>query len=472
MTPDEFRVFGHALVDWIAEYRSNLPKLRVMSDRKPGEIRALLPTQPPSEPEPMESLLADLRRVVLPGMTHWSHPSFFAYFPSNSSLPSVLADLVASGLGAQSMSWQTSPAATELEEVMMDWLRRMVGLPETFTGVLQDTASTSTLVALICARERTSRLAQMKQGLQASHPAMTVYASEQAHSSVEKAVRLAGFGLSNLRLIETDSEFALVPQKLEQAISADLDVGKLPSAVVATVGTTATVAVDPVEAIAQIAARHRLWLHVDAAMAGTAMLLPECRRLWQGVEAADSLVFNPHKWMGATFDCSTYFVRDPGHLVQVMSTHPSYLKTGQDAQVKNFRDWGIPLGRRFRALKLWFLIREQGVRALQARIRRDLSNARWLAEQVDASPDWERVAPVLLQTVSLRHRPAGMQDDQLNPHNLALAERVNRSGAAYLTTALVGGRQILRLSIGSETTEREDVQAVWSLLNRQAQVLL
>jgi len=328
------------------------------------------------------------------------------------------------------------------------------------------------LVALICARERTSRLAQMEQGLQASHPAMTVYASEQAHSSVEKAVRLAGFGLSNLRLIETDSEFALVPQKLEQAISADLDVGKLPSAVVATVGTTATVAVDPVEAIAQIAARHRLWLHLDAAMAGTAMLLPECRRLWQGVEAADSLVFNPHKWMGATFDCSTYFVRDPGHLVQVMSTHPSYLKTGQDAQVKNFRDWGIPLGRRFRALKLWFLIREQGVRALQARIRRDLSNARWLAEQVDASPDWERVAPVLFQTVSLRHRPAGMQDDQLNPHNLALAERVNRSGAAYLTTALVGGRQILRLSIGSETTEREDVQAVWSLLNRQAQVLL
>jgi len=274
MTPDEFRVFGHALVDWIAEYRSNLPKLRVMSDRKPGEIRALLPTQPPSEPEPMESLLADLRRVVLPGMTHWSHPSFFAYFPSNSSLPSVLADLVASGLGAQSMSWQTSPAATELEEVMMDWLRRMVGLPETFTGVLQDTASTSTLVALICARERTSRLAQMEQGLQASHPAMTVYASEQAHSSVEKAVRLAGFGLSNLRLIETDSEFALVPQKLEQAISADLDVGKLPSAVVATVGTTATVAVDPVEAIAQIAARHRLWLHVDAAMPGRRCFFP------------------------------------------------------------------------------------------------------------------------------------------------------------------------------------------------------
>jgi len=246
----------------------------------------------------MESLLADLRRVVLPGMTHWSHPSFFAYFPSNCSLPSVLADLVASGLGAQSMSWQTSPAATELEEVMMDWLRQMVGLPETFTGVLQDTASTSTLVALICARERTSRLAQMEQGLQASHPAMTVYASEQAHSSVEKAVRLAGFGLSNLRLIETDSEFALVPQKLEQAISADLDVGKLPSAVVATVGTTATVAVDPVEAIAQIAARHRLWLHVDAAMAGTAMLLPECRRLWQGVEAADSLVFNPTNGWG------------------------------------------------------------------------------------------------------------------------------------------------------------------------------
>jgi len=464
MTPDEFRVFGHALVDWIAEYRSSLPQLRVMSDCKPGEIRALLPPEPPSEPEPVESLFADLRRVVLPGITHWSHPRFFAYFPANSSLPAVLADLVASGLGAQCMSWQTSPAATELEEVMMDWLRQMVGLPQNFVGALQDTASTATLVALICARERAGKLSSTRP--------MTVYASEQAHSSVEKAVRLAGFGPTNLQLIETDREFALVPHKLEEAISADVAAGKWPAAVVATVGTTATVAVDPVHAIAQIAADHRMWLHVDAAMAGSAMLLPECRSLWRGVEQADSLVFNPHKWLGATFDCSAYYVRDPAHLVQVMATHPSYLKTQQDQQVKNFRDWGIPLGRRFRALKLWFLIREQGVRALQARLRRDLANARWLAEQVDGSPEWERVAPVLFQTVSLRHRPAGLEGERLNVHNQSLADRVNRSGAAYLTTTVVGGTLIVRVSIGSEATEREDVAAVWSLLNREAKALL
>jgi len=464
MTPDEFRVFGHALVDWIAEYRSSLPKLRVMSDSEPGEIRALLPPEPPSEPEPMESLFADLRRVVLPGITHWSHPRFFAYFPANSSLAAVLADLVASGLGAQCMSWQTSPAATELEEVMMDWLRQMVGLPQNFVGALQDTASTATLVALICARERAAKLSSARP--------MTVYASEQAHSSVEKAVRLAGFGPANLRLIETDREFALVPHQLEEAISADVALGKWPAAVVATVGTTGTMAVDPVHAIAQIAADHRMWLHIDAAMAGSAMLLPECRPMWRGVEQADSLVFNPHKWLGATFDCSAYYVRDPAHLVQVMATHPSFLKTSQDQRVKNFRDWGIPLGRRFRALKLWFLIREQGVRALQARLRRDLANARWLAQQVDASPEWERMAPVLFQTVSLRHRPPGLEGERLNVHNQSLADRVNQGGAAYLTTAVVGGSLIVRVSIGSETTEREDVAAIWSLLNGEAKALL
>src|SRR5215469_16199110 len=425
MTPDEFRVFGHALVDWIAEYRSGLPQLRVMSDCKPGEIRALLPPEPPSEPEPMESLFADLRRVVLPGITHWSHPRFFAYFPANSSLPAVLADLVASGLGAQCMSWQTSPAATEVEEVMMDWLRQMVGLPQNFVGALQDTASTATLVALICARERAAKLSS-------SRP-MTVYASEQANSSVEKAVRLAGFGPTNLRLIETDREFALVPHKLEEAISADVAAGKWPAAVVATIGTTATVAVDPVHAIAQIAADHRMWMHVDAAMAGSAMLLPECRPLWRGVEQADSLVFNPHKWLGATFDCSAYYVRDPAHLVQVMATHPSYLKTQQDQQVKNFRDWGIPLGRRFRALKLWFLIREQGVQGLQKRLRRDLEHARWLAAQIDATSGWRRLAPVPFQTVCVRHVPAGLSGEALDAHTLAWVRRINESGRAFTT---------------------------------------
>ncbi|HXX31515.1 MAG TPA: pyridoxal-dependent decarboxylase, partial [Myxococcaceae bacterium] len=407
MTPDEFRRLGHALVEWVARYRETMPGLPVMSRAAPGSIRALLPPAPPEEGRPLDALLPLLDTVVMPGITHWNHPRFFAYFPSKTHLASVLADLVSAGLGAQAMSWQTSPAATEVEEVMMDWLRQLVGLPADFTGVVHDTASTATLVALLCARERRSGNAQERGGFQDGEPPLVVYTSEMANSSVEKAALLAGFGRAHLRLLPTDAAHALLPGALEAAVQADLAAGRRPAAVVATSGTTATTAFDPVAAIAGLARRHGLWLHVDAAMAGTAMACPELRGLWSGVEGADSVVFNPHKWMGVGFDCSAYYVRDVPHLTSVMSTHPSYLKTAADAEVTNFRDWGIPLGRRFRALKVWFVLQALGAEGVRQNVRRDLALAQHLAAQVDAAAGWERCAPVPLQTVCVRHVPQG-----------------------------------------------------------------
>lgn len=468
MDAQEFRRLGYQLVDWIADYRENLEQLPVMSQVKPGEIRAAFPDRPPLHGGRVTQALAALERDVLPGITHWNHPSFFAYFPSNTSFASILGDLAASGLGAQGMSWQTSPAATEVEEVVMDWLRQMVGLSSAFTGVIHDTASTATFTALLCAREKASDYAQATEGLQSGEAPLVVYASDQGHSSIEKAALLAGFGRSFLRLIPTDDAHAIRLDLLQAAIEKDLEIGLRPCALVAAVGTTGTTALDPVAAMADLAEKHGLWLHVDAALAGTAMVLPECRWMWEGVERADSLVFNPHKWMGVGFDLSAYYVRDPQHLIRVMSTNPSYLRTAQDGQVSNFRDWHIQLGRRFRALKLWFYLMDVGVEGLQARLRRDLANASWLKEQVDAAPGWERLAPVPLQTVCLRHVKPGLDEAGLAAHNLDLARRVNEGGRAYLTPSVLKGRQMLRVSIGAETTERRHVEALWEALQAAA----
>ena len=371
MTPDEFRVLGHQLIEWVAAYRERLPELPVMSPVKPGEVRRHFAQAAPDQGVPVEGLLPLLDAAILPGVTHWNHPRFFAYFPSNSMLPSVLADLVAAGLGAQGMSWQTSPAATELEEVAMEWLRQLVGLPPTFSGVIQDTASTATLVALLCARERTTGHGQARGGLQAEATPLVVYASEMAHSSIEKAALLAGFGRENLRLLPSDEAHALRPDALEEALRADVARGHRPCAIVATVGSTGTTAIDPVARIGELARAHGAWLHVDAAMAGTAMACPELRWMWEGVEHADSVVWNPHKWLGIGFDCTAYHVRDPDHLVRVMATDPSYLRTAQDGAVKNFRDWGIALGRRFRSLKVWFVLSALGVEGVRAALERE-----------------------------------------------------------------------------------------------------
>ena len=396
-------------------------------------MAAKLPAAPPAQPAGLDSIVADLDEIVLPGITHWNHPGFFAYFPSNADLSTVLADLVSSGLGVQGMSWQTSPAATEVEEVVMEWLRQMVALPDTFTGVIHDTASTATFTALLCARERTSGFCQNRGGLQAEEAPLVVYASDQAHSSVAKGALLAGFGERAPAARSAPTTSTRCASTCSRRPSRRTwPPGRRPCAVVAAVGTTATTALDPVAGVAELAARHGLWLHVDAALAGTAMICPEYRWMWRGVEAADSIVFNPHKWLGTVFDLSAYFVRDPEHLVRVMSTDPSYLRTAQDGVVRNLRDWGIPLGRRFRSLKLWFLLRDQGVEGLQARVRRDVANAAWLAEQVDAAPEWERLAPAPLQTVCVRHVPPALAGDEaaLTAHNLAVADRVNREPGA------------------------------------------
>ncbi|HET6414632.1 MAG TPA: pyridoxal-dependent decarboxylase [Anaeromyxobacter sp.] len=469
MDETEFRRLGHFLVDWIADYRERLESLPVMSPVEPGQVRARFPREPPERGGGLSAGLSALEEVLLPGVTHWNHPSFFAYFPANTSYASILGDLACAGLGAQGMSWQTSPAATELEEVVMDWIRQLVDLPPEFEGVIQDTASTSTLTAFLLARERATGYSQEKGGLSGAPP-LTAYASEEAHSSVAKAGLLAGLGREGVRLLPTDSEQSLRVDVLESAVQEDLSAGRRPGIVVATVGTTTSTAVDPVAAVAEVASRHGLWLHVDAALAGTAMALPECRPLWAGVERADSVVLNPHKWMGIGFDFSAFFVRDPSHLVRVMSTNPAYLRTAKDGTVKNLRDWGIPLGRRFRALKAWFHLLDEGAEGLRTRLRRDLENARWLAAEADRAPGWERLAKVPFQTVCLRHVPAGESDEgRLGEHNLAIIRRLNARGRAYLSPGVLRGKQMIRVSIGALGTGRRQVEALWRALGEEAE---
>ncbi len=468
MTPEEFRRFGHRIIDYIADYRAGVAARPVMARTAPGEIRAALPAHPPVEGEPMEEILADLDRIILPGLSHWQHPNFFGYFPSNGELASVLGDYVSTGLGVLGLNWQASPALTELEEVVTDWMRRATGLSDAWSGVIQDTASTCTLVSLLCARERATGYSLARGGLQAETAPLVVYTSAHSHSSVDKAALLAGFGRENVRHVAHDEKYALRPEALDAAIREDLAAGRKPCAIVGTTGTTATTALDPIAAMAHIAREHGLWLHVDAAMAGSAMILPECRWMWDGIEGADSLVLNPHKWLGVAFDCSLYYVRDPQTLIRVMSTSPSYLRTAADEKVKNLRDWGLPLGRRMRALKVWFLLREQGIAGLQRRLRRDLDNAGWFAGAVRGAPDWRVLAPVPLQTICVRHEPAGITGEDLDRHTQDWAGRVNRSGAAYLTPAILDGRWMVRVSIGSLLTEREHVEALWTLMRREA----
>jgi aromatic-L-amino-acid decarboxylase len=468
MTASEFRRYGHQLIDWIADYREGVEARPVMAQTTPGEIRRQIPSTPPESPEPFDAVLSDLDAVVLPGLSHWTHPRFFGYFPSNGTYASILGDLASTGLGVLGLAWQSSPALTEIEEAATDWLRQMVGLSSAWQGVIQDTASTSTIVALVCARERCTRYALSRGGLQAEPQPLVVYTSAHSHSSVDKAAMVAGFGRDNIRPVAHDDRFAMRPEALARAIDEDRASGRVPCAVVATSGTTATTAFDPIDAVSEVAARAGIWVHVDAAMAGSAMILPECRDLWRGIERADSVVINPHKWLGASFDCSVYFVRDPEHLVRVMSTNPSYLQTAADRNVKNYRDWGLPLGRRFRALKLWFLIREQGVAALRDRLRRDLANAQWLADTVAATPDWRVLNAVVLQTVCLRHEPAERAGEALDGHTLAWVDRVNRSGAAYLTPALLDGRWMARVSLGTLTTERRHVEELWRIMQDAA----
>jgi aromatic-L-amino-acid decarboxylase len=478
MGPEEFRAAGHELIDWIADYRARIPELPVQARVKPGEVAGQLPGHAPEHAEPFSQVLADLDSVVVPGLTQVQHPRYFGWFPSNASLASVLGDLATSGLGALGITWQSAPALTEVEEVVTDWLRELTALPPSWKGVIQDTASSACLVALLAARERATDYSEARGGLQAEPAPLTVYTTEHAHSSITKAVALAGYGKDNLRFAEVDPvSYAMRPDSLAALVAADVAAGCRPAVVVVNVGTTGTTAVDPLAEIIPMARQYGMWVHVDAAMAGSALLLPEMRWLTDGVEGADSLSWNPHKWMGTVLDCSLLYVADPAHLIRVMSTNPSYLRSAVDGEVTQYKDWGIPLGRRFRALKLWFHLRLDGADAIRARLRRDLENARWLAEQVSATPGWRVLAPVNLQTVVLRHEPAGLvaqtgtvlDADTLNTHTLAWANAVNASGAALVTPSLLDGTWSVRVSIGAEPTERTDVEELWNLLRQTAQ---
>lgn len=465
MEVQEFRRTGHELVDWMADYLENVERLPVTPEVLPGDIRCSLPASPPATGVAPSVLMNDFGTLILPGMTHWSHPGFFAYFPSSASPPSMLAEMLTAVIGAQCMSWQTSPAATELEQVTMEWLRQMLGLPSDFTGVIQDTSSTATFVALLTARERALKFAGMREGLDTAHHKLTVYTSRERHSSVDKAVRLAGYGLDAFRLIDVDDAFAMKPSALEAAIEADIAAGHRPTVVVATVGTTSSTAVDPLRPIGEICRRHGIWLHIDASYAGTAAILPEKQWILEGVEAADSFVFNPHKWMLVNFDCSAYFVRDVEALLRTFSASPEYLRTAHDAEVANFRDWGIQLGRRFRALKLWWVIRSYGVEGIQRVIRQHCEWATRIAATIAADPAFEVMAPVDFALVCFRLRPLpGEGLEEANERNRQLLAKVNATRQVFLTHTLLDGRYTIRMAIGARGTEWRHVEEAWGLL--------
>lgn len=465
MSADEFRRLGHLVVDWLADYRQNVAQRPVSCTSEPGALLARLPEDPPAQPEGFEALLRDMDDLIVPNLAHWQHPDFFAYFPSNGDLSAVLGDLLSTGLGVLGLTWESAPALTELEDRVCDWLRRMSGLADDWQGVIQDTASSCTMIALVAARERATGHGAVHKGMQHGEAPLVVYTSEQAHSSVQKAAMLAGFGMEHVRSVAVDGDRAFDVEALRRCIEQDVRQGLRPCAIVATTGTTTTTtAFDPIDALADVAERHGVWLHVDGAMAGTAMILPECRELWRGIDRADSLVVNPHKWLGASFDCSVFYVRDDQHLVRVMRTDPSYLRTEFDDRVKTYRDWGVALGRRFRALKLWSLIRTHGTERLQARIRRDLQNARWLAERIEAAPGWRLLAPVRLQTLCVRHEPDGLDGEALDAHTRSWLAKVHASGRAWLTPATLDGRWMVRISIGALQTERAHCEALWQLL--------
>ena len=464
MDTEEFRKHAHAMVDWMADYMDHVHEYPVRAQVKPGEIAARLPKTPPLAGESMDDIFADFKRDVLPGMTHWQHPSFFAYFSANSSPPSVLAEMLTATMGAQCMLWQTSPAATEMETVVLDWLRQMTGLPEGLHGVIQDSASGAILCALLTAREKATDWEANRAGL--SHtPQLAVYTSGETHSATEKGVKIAGLGAEGLRKIETDEDFAMRPDALEAAIQRDLDAGIVPACVVASIGATGVGAVDPLRDIGEICRRYGIFLHVDAAWAGSALVLEEHRWMIDGIELADSIVFNPHKWMFTNFDCSAHYVRDPDALVRTLSILPEFLKSREASLVIDYRDWSVPLGRRFRALKLWFVIRSYGVDGIREKIRSHIAAAESLEARIASSPDFELLAPRRLSLLTFRHHPPGVDDDAtLDRLNETLLHTLNDSGRVYLTQTKVRGRYAIRFAIGQTSTTQAHVDTAWDLI--------
>jgi aromatic-L-amino-acid decarboxylase len=476
MDPNEFKIFGYQLVDWVADYLANPQNYPVLAKTEPDEIKQLLPKEPPQEGESMEQILQDFEKIILPGITHWNHPAFFAYFSISGSAPGILAEFLSAALNVNAMLWKTSPAATELEEVVLNWLRKMLGLPAEFMGIIMDTASVSSLCAIIAAREAQGELKIRQEGMtgRTNIPRLRLYTSEQAHSSIEKGAIVAGIGISGVRKIPVDREYRIIPRALEEAIIEDKNAGWLPFCVCSTIGTTSTTSIDPIPQIAEIAQRHGLWHHVDAAYGGSAAILPEMKYVLDGCDKADSFVMNPHKWLFTPIDFSAFYFRHPDTVRNAFSLVPEYLRTQEDEVVKNFMDYGVSLGRRFRALKLWFIIRYFGKEGLMQRIRYHISLAQKFASWIEDSTNFQLLAPVPFSTLCFRMVPDDLSDstedekvpNYLNTLNEALLQAVNQSGKVFLSHTTLNDIYTIRLAIGNIKTTDKNIEEAWKELNK------
>ncbi|MFP4620271.1 MAG: pyridoxal phosphate-dependent decarboxylase family protein [Bacteroidales bacterium] len=466
---NEFKRYAHEMVEWIARYFEEIEDYPVKSQVKPGEIYRELPDEMPEQGESLSQMLSDVDNILMKGISHWQSPGFFAYFPANSSIPSLLAEMITAAISAQCMKWETSPAATELEEKVMNWLKGATGLPGFFQGTIQDSASTATLVSLLTAREKFNNYTINENGFVDQGP-FRIYCSEETHSSIERGVKIAGFGRKNLVKMEVDGYYRLRADKLDEAIEKDKKEGKVPLCIIATLGTTGSTAVDPLPEIAGISKKHNLWLHVDAAYAGSALILPEYQWMIERVEEADTFVFNPHKWLFTNFDCSAYFVKDKQTLVNTFRLIPEYLKTRSDEQVNNYSDWTIPLGRRFRALKLWFVLRYYGLQGLQQKLREHIEMAGELKQWIEQHDDFEMLAPVTMNVLCFRYNPENIDsEEKLNRMNEQLLHKINETGEIYMSHTRLSGKYTLRMVVAQTDVEKRHVEKAWKVIQQKAE---
>ncbi|MBI5730569.1 MAG: amino acid decarboxylase [Ignavibacteriales bacterium] len=468
MPSEEFRKYGYQLIDWAVNYIENVGSFTVLPNIDPGDVKSKLPNHAPQSGEPINKIIEDVDKIILPGTTHWQHPNFMAYFNSTASGPGILAELISASLNVNSMLWKSAPASTELEETVLSWFREIINLPKEFWGIIYDTASVSSMHAIAAARENIGF--DIRKNGMSSVPKLRLYCSEQAHNSIDKSVLTLGIGLDGIRKIPVDSEFRMIPSELEKAINEDRANGCVPFCVVATIGTTSTTSVDPVEEIAKICTREKIWLHVDAAHAGVTAMLPEMQEHFKGVGHADSFVVNPHKWLFVPVDLSILFTRKPEILKQAFSLTAEYLKTVEDSSVNNYMDYGIQLGRRFRSLKLWFVLRYFGVEGLQTRLREHIRLGQLFAKWVDEHPNFERVAPTPFSTVCFHAKPTGWNDEiKINDLNEKLLNAVNATGKVFITHTKLNGKFTIRLCVSGLRTEEKHVELAWNVLQETFQ---